>query len=98
MEARMNPTVPLNADSPAWRVQTWIAFVLSLGATSIGVYALPLEVWPRAFIGIGLWFTVSSTFALAKAERDRHEAAKLSSKVAEHQVERVLRDLSKEAA
>jgi hypothetical protein len=94
----MHTTVPLNSDSPAWRVQTWIAFVLSLGSTSIGIYALPLEAWPRAFVGLGLWFTVSSCFALAKAERDRHESAKLSSKVAEHQVERVLRDLSKEAA
>jgi hypothetical protein len=53
---------------------------------------------PGAFVGLGLWFTVSSCFALAKAERDRHEASKLSAKVTEHQVERVLRDLSKEAA
>jgi hypothetical protein len=94
----MHSIVPLNADTPAWRVQTWIAFVLSLAATCIGIYALPIDAWPRAFVGLGLWFTVSSCFALAKAERDRHESAKLSSTVTEHQVERVLRDLSKEAA
>lgn len=94
----MNTTIPLTADSPAWRFQTWAAFVLSLGATTLGVWWLSVGPWEKAFLGIGLWFTVSSTFALAKAERDRHESAKLSTRVAEHQVERVLRDLSKEAA
>jgi hypothetical protein len=57
-----------------------------------------VDAWEQAFLALGLWFTVSSCFALAKSERDRHEAAKLSSKVVEHQVERVLRDMSKEAA
>ncbi|MCC7109294.1 MAG: hypothetical protein IT382_08410 [Deltaproteobacteria bacterium] len=94
----MNSTVPLTADSPAWRFQTWAAFVLSLFATSVGIWWLSAGAWEKAFVGLGLWFTVSSSFALAKAERDRHEANKLSTRVAEHQVERVLRDLSKEAA
>lgn len=94
----MSQTVSLTSDTPAWRFQTWAAFVLSLGATSIGIWWLPLGVWEKSFVALGLWFTVSSSFALAKAERDRHEAHKLTSKVAEHQVERVLRDLSKEAA
>jgi hypothetical protein len=90
--------VPLNADTPAWRFQTWAAFVLSLAATSIGIWWLPVDAWEKAFVGLGLWFTVSSCFSLAKSERDRHEAEKLSARVTEHQVERVLRDLSKEAA
>ena len=93
----MNP-VSLTSDTPAWRFQTWAAFVLSLGATSIGIWWLPLGVWEKSFVALGLWFTVSSSFALAKAERDRHEAGKLSARVAEHQVERALRDLSKDAA
>jgi hypothetical protein len=94
----MHSTVSLNSDTPAWRAQCWVAFVLAVLATSIGIYALPIDAWPRAFLGMGLWFTVSSSFALAKAERDRHEAAKLTAKVTEHQVERVLRDMSREAA
>lgn len=94
----MTSTVPLTADTPAWRFQTWAAFVLSLFATSLGIWWLSVGVWEKAFLGLGLWFTVSSCFALAKCERDRHEAHKLSSRVAEHQVERALRDLSREAA
>lgn len=94
----MSSTIPLTADTPAWRFQTWAAFVLSLFATSLGIWWLPVGVWEKAFICIGLWFTVSSCFALAKSERDRHEANKLTTRVAEHQVERALRDLSKDAA
>ena len=91
-------TPSLLADTPAWRFQTWTAFVLSLLVTSVGIYWLDVDVWQKAYVGLGLWFTVSSCFGLAKAERDRHEATKLSGRVAEHEVERVLRDLSKEAA
>lgn len=94
----MTPTVPLASDTPAWRFQTWAAFVLALGAMCVGIYWLPNDIWQKAFLGIGLWFTVSSCFALAKSERDQHEAHKLTSKVAEQQVERALRDWSKEAA
>ena len=94
----MSSTIPLTADTPAWRFQTWAAFVRSLFATSVGIWWLPVGAWEKAFLGIGLWFTVSSCFALAKSERDRHEANKLTTRVAEHQVERALRDLSKEAA
>ena len=94
----MKSTVSLTADSPAWRFQTWAAFVLSLFATSVGIWWLQVGPWEKAFLGLGLWFTVSSCFALAKSERDRHESDKLSTQVAEHQVERALRDLSKVAA
>ena len=66
----MNSTVPLTADSPAWRFQTWAAFVLSLFATSVGIWWVSAGAWEKAFLGLGLWFTVSSSFALAKAERD----------------------------
>jgi hypothetical protein len=94
----MMSSVSLTSDTPAWRFQTWAAFVLSLGATSLGIWWLPLGVWEKGFVALGLWFTVSSSFALAKAERDRHEAGKLTSRVAEHQVERALRDMSRDAA
>lgn len=94
----MTSTVPLTSDTPAWRFQTWAAFVLSLFATSLGIWWLSVGVWEKSFLALGLWFTVSSCFALAKSERDRHESLKLSSRVAEHQVERALRDLSKVAA
>ncbi|MCT7970645.1 hypothetical protein [Laspinema olomoucense] len=41
-------------------------------------------------MGMGVLFTVGSSFSLAKTLRDRHEAEKLTSKVEEARVERIL--------
>jgi len=88
-------TQGLRSDSPAYRFQCWAAFVLSLGATSIGIWFLPVDIWIRAFLGLGLWFTVSSCMNLAKSVRDEHESHKLTSVVEEAKTERILRDFSR---
>ena len=85
----------LSADSPAWKFQIWAAFVISLGATSLGVWFLPVDIWTRGFLGLGLWFTVSSCMTLAKAVRDEHESQKLTAVVDEANTERILRDHSR---
>jgi hypothetical protein len=94
----VNNNVPINSDTPAWRFQTWAAFAFSLLSTSIAIWWLPVGPWEKGLVGLGLWFTVSSCFALAKSERDQHEAKKLTAKVSEIQTERILRDMTKEAA
>jgi hypothetical protein len=88
-------TTRLTSDTPAYRFQCWAAFVLSLGATSVGIWMLPVEAWTRAFLGLGLWFTVSSCMNLAKAVRDGHESQKLTAVVEEAKTERILRDFSR---
>ncbi|MCP4502404.1 MAG: hypothetical protein GY822_20815 [Deltaproteobacteria bacterium] len=42
--------IRLNSDTPAHRAQVWISFVISAGATSIGIFFLDVDVWSRAFI------------------------------------------------
>jgi hypothetical protein len=66
--------------SSAWVAQTWIAFVLSVGVTGIGIAYLPEGAWVRAFLAMGLLFTVGSTLSLAKTTRDVHEATRPSSR------------------
>jgi hypothetical protein len=76
--------------STAWVAQVWIAFVLSLLATAGGIYVLPLDGWVRGFLGMGLLFTVGSTLNLAKTTRDFFEAERLTSRVEEARVEKLL--------
>ncbi|MBF2083607.1 YiaA/YiaB family inner membrane protein [Thermoleptolyngbya sp. C42_A2020_037] len=76
--------------SSAWVVQTWAAFIISLGATSLGICYLPVNGWVRAYFGMGLAFTVGSTISLSKTTRDIHEAQKLAARVDEARVERLL--------
>ena len=53
-------------DSPAWVFQTWAAFILSISMTTFGVVNLPVDNWIKGFMGMGLAFSVGSTFTLAK--------------------------------
>jgi hypothetical protein len=77
-------------DSNAWILQTWLAFALSIGITSAGIVNLPVDIWVKGFMAMGLSFSVGSTFSLAKTQRDLHESSKLTSKIEEAKVEQIL--------
>ncbi|MEL6930787.1 MAG: YiaA/YiaB family inner membrane protein [Cyanobacteria bacterium J06600_6] len=81
----------INQDhSSAWIAQTWLSFIISISATSIGILYLPANVWIKGFMGMGLVFTVGSTVSLTKTQRDLHEANKLTFKIEEARVEKIL--------
>lgn len=77
-------------DSHAWVFQTWAAFVLSISMTTFGIVNLPVDNWIKGFMGMGLAFSVGSTFTLAKTTRDLHETKKLTSRIEEAKVEKLL--------
>ena len=76
--------------SSAWIAQTWLSFIISISATTIGILSLPTDIWIKGFMGMGLMFTVGSTVSLTKTQRDLHEASKLTVKIEEARVERIL--------
>lgn len=77
-------------DSTAWVFQTWAAFVLSVTMTTIGIVNLPVDKWVKGFMGMGLAFSVGSTFTLAKTVRDQHEAGRITARIDEAKVEKLL--------
>jgi hypothetical protein len=76
--------------STAWVVQTWISFIISISATSVGIINLPVDNWIKSFMGMGLSFSVGSTVSLTKTQRDLHENRKLIAKIDEAKVEKIL--------
>ena len=76
--------------SSAWVIQTWLSFIVSLSATTIGIIYLPVDAWTKGFVGMGLAFSVTSTISLTKTQRDLHEGKKLTSKIEEARVEKIL--------
>jgi len=74
----------------AWVFQTWAAFVLSTLGMTLGIIYLPVNIWVKSYLGMGLAFTVSSTISLSKTVRDEHEAKRILSKVEEARVEKLL--------
>jgi hypothetical protein len=82
--------MPSNPHSAAWIAQSWLTFGLSLTATLMGIFALPVDGWIKGYLGIGFVFTVSSTVSVSKTTRDIHEAKRITARVDEAHVERLL--------
>ena len=77
---RLGPDVQ-PAHSAAWIAQVWISFVLSMGATAIGIYSMPVDLWIKGFMMMGLFFSVGSAISLSKTLRDQHESQRLSARI-----------------
>lgn len=77
-------------DSNAWIAQTWAAFFLSIGMTTTGIVYLPVDLWAKGFMGMGLGFSVASTFSLGKTQRDLYESIRLTSKIEEAKLDKIL--------
>jgi hypothetical protein len=56
----------------------------------VGIAYLPLGNWPRAFLALGLLFTITSAFTLAKCVRDRQEEADVVSRVDQARLDKLL--------
>ena len=82
--------VTVQEHSPTWIAQTWVSFIISICATSIGIFYLPVDYWTKGFMGMGLLFSVGSTVSLTKTQRDIHESNKLTYKIEEARVEKIL--------
>ncbi len=86
----MHTPAPQQKESAAWIFQTWAAFLLSLSMTTVGIVNLPVDNWVKGFMGMGMAFSIGSTFSLAKTMRDLHESKKLTARIDEAKVERLL--------
>ena len=76
--------------SPAWVVQSWVSFVSSILATALGIYCLPDGGWVKGFLAMGLLFTVGSSLSLAKTVRDLHDAHRLTARIDEARVTKLI--------
>jgi hypothetical protein len=77
-------------NTAAWRMQVWASFLVAAGMTLTGILFLPIDIWMRGFMLMGLLFTTGSAFTLAKTLRDDHEAAKLLTRVDSARTEELL--------
>ena len=59
-------------DTSAWILQTWLSFAIALVVAAYGLINLPIDIWQKGYLAMGLFFTLGSTFSLAKTIRDNH--------------------------
>ncbi|MDE3722051.1 MULTISPECIES: YiaA/YiaB family inner membrane protein [Nocardiopsis] len=69
----MNLFAPTPRSSPQFYLQSMISFAAASLGLGVGIVFLPVDLWIRAFLGMGLLYVVTATFTLAKCVRDRQE-------------------------
>jgi hypothetical protein len=74
----------------AFFIQAGISFGVSTGAMLVGIAYSHNGPWVRAFLALGLLYTVTSTFTLAKCVRDRQEASAVTSRVDQARLDKLL--------
>ena len=84
--------VNMQKDSPAWMFYVWTAFAISGFLMLSGIYYMPVDGWIKAYFVMGYFFSIGSTFSLAKTLRDNYEAKRLINRVVEAKTERILQE------
>ncbi len=85
-------TPTLHQDSPGWLFFVHVCFALSLVLTATGIYVLPVNLWIKGYLGMGLCFSIGSTITLCKAVRDQHEHRKLINRLSDAKTEKLLHE------
>src|SRR6266403_3853183 len=83
--------------SGAWVTFTYASFSASAFMVAIGVYFLPLDLWIKGYLAMGIVMLVQSCVTLTKTVRDMHESGKLVNRIEDAKAERILMDFSKAA-
>jgi hypothetical protein len=63
----------MQRDTNGWRMQVWLSFGLAILACGVGVIQLPGQELDRAFLALGMFFCLFSSFAVAKTIRDNRD-------------------------
>jgi len=86
----MNETA---AHSGPWVSFTYINMLASLTLTLGGLFFLPIDLWIKGYMLMGITMLTTSTIILTKTLRDRQESTRLVNKIEEAKTERLLAGL-----
>ena len=76
--------------SSAWVAFTWAATIAASIAVVGGILILPLELWMRGYLLMGVLMLVQSIVTLTKTQRDVHEGARLHNRIEDARTEKLL--------
>lgn len=79
-------------DTSAWQFQAWGSFLVAVSGSVLGICYLPCELWCKGFIALAYFFTLASSFTLAKTLRDNHEQQRMVNRLKNARTEQILRE------
>jgi hypothetical protein len=91
----MNPNV--QPHSNAWVTFTYFSFAASAFMVAIGVFYLPIDLWMKGYLTMGIVMLIQSCVTLTKTIRDMHESGRMVNRIEDAKAERLLMEVSKAA-
>lgn len=89
---------PHQLNSRAWVLFCYISFGVAVCFTGLGIWAMAVAIEMKAFMLMGLLFSIGSAFTLSKTLRDEHEARHFHNRIDEARTEKLLREVDPIAA
>ena len=89
----MNPNAQNH--SASWVTFTYLSFGAALLMVAAGIFFLPLDVWIKGYLAMGVVLLIQSCITLTKTIRDNDEAGKLVNRIEDARTERLLMDVAK---
>ena len=83
--------------SNAWVTFTYVSFSASAFMVAIGVFYMPIDLWMKGYLSMGIVMLIQSCVTLTKTVRDMHESGKLVNRIEDAKAERILMDFNKAA-
>jgi hypothetical protein len=83
--------------SGAWVTFTYASFAASAFLVAIGVFFMPIDLWMKGYLTMGIVMLVQTCITLTKTVRDVHESSKLVNRIEDAKAERLLMEVSKAA-
>ncbi len=81
--------------SNAWVTFTYASFIAAALMVAVGIFFLPVDLWTKSYIGMGVVMLVQSCVTLTKTVRDMHESSRLMNRIEEAKTERLLMEVGK---
>ena len=81
----------------AWVTFTYGSFAASAFLVAVGVFILPIELWMKGYLTMGIVMLVQTCVTLTKTVRDNHESSRLVNRIEDAKAERLLMEVSKAA-
>ena len=83
--------------SNAWVTFTYVSFSASAFMVAIGVFYMPIDLWMKGYLSMGIVMLIQSCVTLTKTVRDMHESSRLVNRIEDAKAERILLDFNKAA-
>ncbi|QOG18553.1 MULTISPECIES: YiaA/YiaB family inner membrane protein [Bradyrhizobium] len=83
--------------SGAWVTFTYASFAASAFLVALGVFFLPIDLWMKGYLTMGIVMLIQTCVTLTKTVRDNHESSRLMNRIEDAKAERLLMEVSKAA-